>query len=228
MVAGWWPSGPVTGGGRGAGRRHVPGWKAGMLPSPDRLDAAWRALATLSPMDGSPSRPRPPWSGSCVRAGVRPEGMDGVPAPWLVCHGLQARRRGAFCASKPGVGPPKRPCAGKKKTSPGRTGFWEWWWRNTEPNPRPFAEPDGNALALRAWIRRFGRIAHPALGFLVKKRVHGVPAPLRSTTPEWHSSWFHSPQATPPRGLALARSFFAKPGVPRRSSSLLPDQPPHD
>jgi hypothetical protein len=45
---------------------------------------------------------------------------------------------------------------------------------------------------------------------------------------QWHSSWFHSPQATPPRGLALARSFFAKPGVPRRSSSLLPDQPPHD
>lgn len=103
-----------------------------------------------------------------------------------------------------------------------------YWWRNTEPNPRPFAEPDGNALALRAWIRRFGRIARPALGFLVKKRVHGVPAPLRSTTPEWHSSWFHSPQATPPRGLALARSFFAKPGGPRRSSSLLPDQPPHD
>ena len=31
-------------------------------------------------------------------------------------------------------------------------------WRNTEPNPRPQSEPDGNALALRAWIRRFGRL----------------------------------------------------------------------
>ena len=31
------------------------------------------------------------------------------------------------------------------------------WWRNTEPNPRPQSEPDSNALALRAWIQRFGR-----------------------------------------------------------------------
>ena len=42
--------------------------------------------------------------------------------------------------------------AGVKKPETG-SGFWNWW-RNTEPNPRPFAEPDGNALALRAWIRR--------------------------------------------------------------------------
>ena len=34
---------------------------------------------------------------------------------------------------------------------------WKFWWRNAELNPRPFAEPDSNALALRAWIRRFGR-----------------------------------------------------------------------
>ena len=27
-------------------------------------------------------------------------------------------------------------------------------WRNTEPNPRSIPEPDSNALALRAWIRR--------------------------------------------------------------------------
>ena len=33
----------------------------------------------------------------------------------------------------------------------------KWWW-NTEPNPRPQSEPDSNALALRAWIRRFGHV----------------------------------------------------------------------
>lgn len=32
------------------------------------------------------------------------------------------------------------------------------WWRNTEPNPRPQSDPDSNALALRAWIRRFGQM----------------------------------------------------------------------
>jgi len=26
-----------------------------------------------------------------------------------------------------------------------------WWW-NTEPNPRPLSESNGNILALRAWI----------------------------------------------------------------------------
>nr|DAJ92844.1 MAG TPA: hypothetical protein [Caudoviricetes sp.] len=31
------------------------------------------------------------------------------------------------------------------------------WWRNTEPNPRPFSETDSNTLALRPWILRFGR-----------------------------------------------------------------------
>lgn len=30
---------------------------------------------------------------------------------------------------------------------------FRYWWRNTEPNPRPRSEPDSNALALRAWIR---------------------------------------------------------------------------
>ncbi len=27
----------------------------------------------------------------------------------------------------------------------------KWWW-NTEPNPRPLSELNGNTLALRAWI----------------------------------------------------------------------------
>lgn len=37
---------------------------------------------------------------------------------------------------------------------------WDFgfWWRNAEPNPRPTPEPDRNAWALRAWIRRFGRL----------------------------------------------------------------------
>lgn len=45
--------------------------------------------------------------------------------------------------------------------------FRNFWWWNTEPNPRPFADPDSNAWALRAWIRRFGQ-NRPALplGFL--------------------------------------------------------------
>ena len=57
------------------------------------------------------------------------------------------------------------------------------WWRNTEPNPRPQSEPDGNALALRAWIQRFGRkrvvkqrVNRAQLGFLAEQRVHGAPA----------------------------------------------------
>ena len=45
----------------------------------------------------------------------------------------------------------------KEKRHPIDVIGWRWrdiWWRNTELNPRPFAEPDGNALALRARIRR--------------------------------------------------------------------------
>src|SRR5690606_8692601 len=32
-----------------------------------------------------------------------------------------------------------------------------WGW-NAEPDPRPLPKPDSNAWALRAWIRRFGRL----------------------------------------------------------------------
>ena len=157
---------------------------------------------------------------------------------WRTFREKRERNRGELGALRPRVcrpsahaewpGTPRHLWNPEIKT-PNREGLGvKFWWRNTELNPRPQSEPDGNALALRAWIQRFGRIAHPTLGFLVKQRVHGVPAPSRSTTPEWHSSWFHSPQTPSPRGVALARRFFAKPGVPRCSSSLLPYQPPHD
>ena len=43
----------------------------------------------------------------------------------------------------------------RKNPNRERLGFQYWWW-NTEPNPRPLSEPDSNALTLRAWIRRFG------------------------------------------------------------------------
>jgi hypothetical protein len=43
----------------------------------------------------------------------------------------------------------------RKNPNRERLGFQYWWW-NTEPNPRPLSEPDSNTLALRAWIRRFG------------------------------------------------------------------------
>ena len=71
------------------------------------------------------------------------------------------RPRGAQSAETKGVALARRICevpprlayradVKKPETS---SGFWNWW-RNTELNPRPFAEPDSNALALRAWIRR--------------------------------------------------------------------------
>ena len=73
------------------------------------------------------------------------------------------RPRGAQSAETKGVALARRICevpprlayradVKKPETS---SGFWNWWW-NTEPNPRPLSEPDSNALALRAWIRRFG------------------------------------------------------------------------
>lgn len=44
---------------------------------------------------------------------------------------------------------------GKKIPTDKGWDFGFWWWKR-EPNRRPQSEPDSNALALRAWIRRFG------------------------------------------------------------------------
>lgn len=187
--------------------------------------------AAIQPLDSSARNPLICMALTCGPCGLRATFRErGRSEEWSGESGMwpgTANSGGGRSPQEPPRTRGNRRDQARKTPNRERLGF-HYWWRKTEPNPRPFAEPDGNALALRAWIRRFGRIAHPALGFLVKQRVHGVPAPLRSTTPEWHSSWFHSRQAAPPRGLALARSFFAKPRVPRRSSSLLPDQPPHD
>lgn len=44
----------------------------------------------------------------------------------------------------------------KGKTNRGGWFWGRWWWWKREPNPRPFSEPDSNALGLRAWVRGFG------------------------------------------------------------------------
>lgn len=58
----------------------------------------------------------------------------------------------------------------RKNPNRERLGF-HYWWRNTEPNPRPQSEPDGNALALRAWIQRFGRSFFRPASSLVRRHM---------------------------------------------------------
>ena len=55
--------------------------------------------------------------------------------------------------------PETAPTLGKRAKKIPTDKGWDFtlWWRNTEPNSRPQSESDSNALALRAWIRRFGR-----------------------------------------------------------------------
>src|SRR6218665_3869700 len=57
--------------------------------------------------------------------------------------------------------------------------FFKGWWGSRDPTPRPFAEPDGNALALRTWIRRFGRYA----GARDQDAAHPAPASSRRSKP---------------------------------------------
>ena len=55
--------------------------------------------------------------------------------------------------------PETAPTLGKRAKKIPTDKGWDFtlWWRNTEPNSRPQSESDSNALALRAWIQRFGR-----------------------------------------------------------------------
>src|SRR6218665_388003 len=117
---------------------------------------------------------------------------------------------------------------GQKKPTESGCFFKEWWW-NREPNPRPPSESGGNALALRTWIRRFGRYAGArAIRMRPIQRLratggqsHRLPQGVISTTRNSRNASITTASASAPRrscaGRPTTACSSARPGQTHRS-----------
>jgi hypothetical protein len=93
--------------------------------------------------------------------------------------GYEKWRRGRLAAQEE-IAPNRANTGGTSKKIPTDKSrdFYEWWW-NSELNPRPQSEPDGNALALRTSLRMIGRIRNAP--FSITRRQVAFELPTLNT-----------------------------------------------